>query len=229
MNDNLITDSLDEIINNINKININNDEPLKDNLNLINNDKPKKDNLNLINNDKPKNKSNKELRKKLTSYWAVELDMNIFLHPEIESRLKLNTNLIPLKKIHSTLLYVGKKINDLEKVFIEFENIECTLTIDRIGISSNAMALGVKSIVYKNENTNTECDLPTFAEKQHITLALADGIPAKDSVLTLYDKTDNIDTIVIPKNDDNQGNTSSKITYIEPQIIIQGKVKKYLF
>ncbi len=83
--------------------------------------------------------SNKKTKKNLTSYWAVELDTSIFQEcDEIKQFLITNPNIVQLKAIHSTLLYVGKKENTNESVFVPLENKECTLEIEGYGYSDDA-------------------------------------------------------------------------------------------
>jgi hypothetical protein len=124
-------------------------------------------------------KLTKKERKNMTMYWAVELDNSVFDNEEIKIFLDEHPNLIKLSKIHSTLLFVGKKINKDEEIFLSFVGKECCVTIDSFGHSDNAMALNVKSMTCDN------IDVPSFATRQHVTMALKEGVSAKDSVNTL--------------------------------------------
>ena len=148
-------------------------------------------------------------KKDLTAYWGISLSINILEHNEIKRILEENPQLIPLKNIHSTLLYVGKKEDDREKNYIMLEGVLCNLTITSIGVSEKAMALKVDKIVYTNDD-NIEKELISFPnQQQHITLALKQGIKPVDSVKTLLGEG----TIII---------------LTEP-LIIQGYIKRYLF
>ena len=121
-------------------------------------------------------------KKKLTLYWGVEINYKYEDLKNLNEDFYTKTEclqLIPLKKMHSTLLFVGKKENPNEEVFKPYEGKECKLIIDAFGYSDNALALRVKSIKIDDN------DVPTFATQQHITVALKTGIQAKDSVLTL--------------------------------------------
>jgi hypothetical protein len=150
--------------------------------------------------------SAKEKKKNLTSYWGVQLDNTLFDNLIIKQVLSDNKELIPLTKIHSTLLYVGKKEGNLDEEIIRpFENKKCLVTIDAFGSSEDALSMRVESIISDN------IDIPSFATKQHITTALKQGIQAKDSVNTLL------------------GCEGSKITFVHPKIVLEGIVKRYLF
>ena len=148
-------------------------------------------------------KLTKKERKYLTMYWAVELDNGVFDNEEIKKILDEHPSLIKLGKIHSTLLFVGKKINKDEEIFLSFAEKECCVTIDSFGYSDDAMALNIKSII---------CDdnvVPSFATRQHVTMALKEGVAAKDSVNTLL------------------GDGTVKL--LSTNITITGNVKRYIY
>ena len=148
-------------------------------------------------------------KKDLTAYWGISLSINILEHNEIKRILEENPQLIPLKNIHSTLLYVGKKEDDREKNYIMLEGVLCNLTITEIGVSEKAMALKVNKIIYINDD-KIEKELISFPnQQQHITLALKQGIKPVDSVKTLLGEG----TIII----------------LTKPLIIQGHIKRYLF
>lgn len=140
-----------------------------------------------LDNTLTKTKSNKQKKKFLTMYWGIELSTELFNNDVIKSIFESNPNLVPLKKIHSTLLFVGKREGvEEEKDFIPLESKQCKLIIDAYGVSEDALALRVKSITYETEDGETK--MPAYPNKQqHITMGLRVGIPAKDSVLTLLD------------------------------------------
>jgi hypothetical protein len=139
-----------------------------------------------------------------TAYWGIQLDNKIFEHEEVQLRLNAYLTLCPLKDIHSTLLYVGKRSSEKEQTFIDLEHNVCKLVIDGIGVNSKAMALSVKSI----KMLSSETDVPTYAEKQHITLALDEHTQPRHSVLTLNDK--------------------STFTLLANEIEIYGKIRRYI-
>ena len=156
-----------------------------------------------------KNDNPKKSKKNLTSYWGVSLNLSIVTeNAELQSFLKSHDNLILLEKIHSTLLFVGKKENDNERVFIPLEGKLCQLEIIGFGSSESAIALDVKSITYKND-ANESTDVPSFATKQHVTIALSKGTKAVESVKTLLGE--------------------GTYTKFDKPIIVTGTVKRYLF
>jgi hypothetical protein len=118
-----------------------------------------------------------------TLYWGVELDPIVILeHPTIKASLTSHAELIPLVKMHSTLLYVGgKRDNPNEESIKMYEGKMCTLTIDAMGSSLNAVALRVADIKFDEIPDK----VPTFAICQHVTVALSKGTKAVNSVKTL--------------------------------------------
>ena len=132
---------------------------------------------------KPASACEKETSKKnLTAYWGIELDPEVFEHPPIKTHLEGHQELIPLKKIHSTLLYVGKKDdNPHEAKFQPLEGKECTLQVTHFGTSEEAMALQIHAITYQDEH-DCETPVPTHATQQHVTMALKKGVKPVDSV-----------------------------------------------
>ncbi len=155
------------------------------------------------------NISEKKSKKILTSYWAVDLQKSlIFTIPEISSFLESHKELIPLEKIHSTLLFVGKKENENEQYFFPLEGKECQVIISGYGYSENAIAMEVDNITYLSE-TGENIKVPTFAIKQHITTALSTGTKPVDSVKTLTGE-----------------GTITKFPHV---IIVTGRIKRYFF
>jgi len=149
----------------------------------------------------------KKSRKNLTAYWGIELDTNIFDHQHIHIHLTEKPDLIKLDKIHSTLLYVGKKDdNPHEDKYHHIEGKDCQLTISKFGCSTDAMALFVDKITYHNEQ-HEEVNVPTHAIQQHVTMALKKGVKAVDSI-----KCFEHGLIDLP----------------EP-LVIRGKIKRYLW
>ena len=160
--------------------------------------------------------SSKQIKKNLTSYWGIALSDDtrnfIFNNLQIKEILNNNHNLIPLLKIHSTLLYVGKKLNEDEAKFLPFENKECVLIVNEVGYSNDSMALKVESINLEKgliEDNNT---IPSFAETQHVTLALRTSVMAKDSVKSV--NGENKDAVKVVFNESLQ---------------LKGIVKRFLF
>jgi hypothetical protein len=147
--------------------------------------------------------NNKASKKNLTSYWGIEFsnESSVLL---TETGSPVMNGLVPLKKCHSTLLYVGKKVNPNEAAFADFEGADCVVTVDAFGLSTDAMAFRVTTILTDNGRT-----VPSFAEKQHITFALREGVPAKDSVKTLLG--------------------DGTVTPLDKLLILTGKVKRFLY
>lgn len=132
-------------------------------------------------------------------YWAIELSVeDVMKNLQIKDFITTHNELNPLDKIHSTLLFVGRKKKvkqeeiesvmeqlkikeDPEDQYIKFNKRDCILTIKQFGYSSNAMALDVDSITFIDDNS--KC--PSNAIKQHVTMALSNGTKAVDSVKTL--------------------------------------------
>jgi len=147
-------------------------------------------------------------RRNMTSYWGVSLRRDPLDIPQVKQILSENPNLIINKGFHVTLLYVGKKINDNEAVFLPYDTKECQVEISGFGYSDDALALKVNQVI---------CDdvvLPFFGEegkKMHVTVALKTGIKPVDSVKTLHDT--NKDRIVdFPEN-----------------IVLKGWMKRFLY
>lgn len=151
----------------------------------------------------------KEKKKNLTAYWGVDLDMSILDKKEIKEFLELNPLLIKNKKIHCTLLYVGKKEGNVdEEKFKDLEGKEVFVNITGFGHSENAMALQVDLVSYVNDS-NEIIVVPFFGVQKHITVALKEGVKAVDSVKTLLGEG----TVI---NFDNE-------------YIVKGSIKRYLF
>jgi len=152
--------------------------------------------------------SAKQLKKNMTAYWGVALSNDVFENELIKSFLEEHKELVPLKKIHSTLLYVGKKENPLEETYKDLEGIECTLIIPGYGYSENAMAFKVDGVTYIGAD-NMTVNVQSFAVQQHVTMALKAGTKAVDSVKTLLGEG----------------------TFVEfPETLkIAGHIKRYLF
>jgi hypothetical protein len=164
-------------------------------------------------------------------YWAIELSREeVMKNKQISDFLANHPELIPLDKIHSTLLFVGrtkkpkneKNLSDLmseklkitddsdipnnpEEPYIKINNLDCVLTINQFGFSENALALDVESILFQHDNS--KC--PSNAIKQHVTLALAKGVKAVDSVKTLLGE--------------------GTIEKLDVPLILYGKVKGYKY
>lgn len=131
-------------------------------------------------------------------YWAVELSLDeVMQNTQLREFIESHKDLIPLEKIHSTLLFVGRKkktkvtdietdlvtlsLNDAEEPYIKNNQRYCVLTVKQFGYSSKALALDVESIVFNDDLS--EC--PTNAVRQHVTIALSKDTKAVDSVKTL--------------------------------------------
>lgn len=135
--------------------------------------------------NKIENTENKPKKIKKTLFWGIEIKKDqILSHPKINQILSENPTLIPLKSMHSTLLYVGRKDDIDECMFAPFRFKKCRLVVSSFGFSENAMALKVDSMKF-TEDSLSSTEIPTYATTQHITVALADGVKAVDSVKTL--------------------------------------------
>lgn len=138
-------------------------------------------------------------RKQDVLYWGIDLELSdILINQEIKTFLDNHPELIQLKKVHSTLFFVGRKkvektekdvsdilenmsLLDPEEPYKKLNGKECELIINAFGYSDDAIALNVQTIKIKDDDS----DCPTNAKRQHITIALKTGIKAVDSVKTL--------------------------------------------
>ena len=197
-----ITDNFNIVLNDINLMN-------KEIINITENivlPKNTQNNQTLITNNNniniDTNTNTNKSKKNKTLYWGIEI--NNFNNEEINEFIKDKTHLILLKKIHSTLLFVGKKDNDDEKIFYEYEGQNCMMLISEFGYSNDALSIKVDSIVLSNSK-----NVPTFATQQHITFALRESVKAVDSVKTLLGE--------------------GTIIKLNNPVIIHGIVKRFLY
>mgnify|MGYP001574885821 CR=1 FL=1 len=149
-------------------------------------------------------------KKNLTAFWGISIDKDIIIqHELIKKYLSENPELVVITKpIHSTLLYVGKKPDNPDELkYIPLEKKKCTLIIDSFGYSKEALALKVEKITYDDESGLIK-DVPSHAILQHITLALKEGIPAKDSVKSF---------------------SEGVIIKFDSSLIMSGEIKRYLY
>ncbi len=147
----------------------------------------------------------KVVKPKKTLYWGIQLDVNAILeHDLIKNSLVEKSNLIPQKHMHSTMLYVGKKDDERELVFNDHKEKMCNVIVTGHGLSDSALALQVEGIKF----VDGEDAVPTFATTQHVTVALASGVKAVDSIKSF-------DEGVVTKYDEN--------------LILSGKLKQYFF
>ena len=144
-------------------------------------------------------------------YWGVDLNLtDVMEHSEIKSFLAKHPTLVPLKKIHSTLLFVGKTPLDPEtsqketpETYKMIDGQNCITTVTGFGYNDQAMALDVVSIKFKE----TSEDLPSNAVHQHITVALAPKAKAVDSVKTF----------------------NENVVKLSEPLVLSGRVKGFLF
>ena len=165
-------------------------------------------------------------------YWAIELSLEeVMKNTQIKDFIESHKELIPLEKIHSTLLFVGRKKKvkvdadisssvdkiesvmaelkiqekpeDPEEPYIKSNHRECVLIVKQFGHSANALALDVDSIQFTDDSS--KC--PSNAVRQHVTMALANGTKAMDSVKTLIGE--------------------GTIEVLDTPLILYGKVKGY--
>jgi 2'-5' RNA ligase len=130
-------------------------------------------------------------KQRKTLYWCIELDAEIIKnHDLIKKSLEENSEeLTPLKQMHTTLLYVGRKDDERENVFEEHKQKLCNVTISGHGVSTDAIALKVSKLEFAPNNElnniiNITDKVPTFAVVQHVTVALNNkkGVKAMDSI-----------------------------------------------
>jgi hypothetical protein len=152
--------------------------------------------------------SARRMRKNMTSYWGVELRNEIFNNVTISNILKEYPSLVPLDRLHCTLLYVGKKECDNEKVFVPFERRVCKVFVDAVAYSEDALVLRVKRVTYK-EGDNI-LDMQHFQDQLHVSLAVnkSKGVQTKNSVDAF---------------------ASGTITEFDTEIVLTGKVKRFVF
>jgi hypothetical protein len=116
-------------------------------------------------------------------YWGVEVDAKTVLEiPEVSDFLAQNPHLVPRERMHTTLLWVGRKSAVDDSHYNSLIGRDCDLLVERFGTSDRALALDVRRVVFADSYK----DVPARpAQRQHVTVALADGEKAVDSVLTL--------------------------------------------
>ena len=142
----------------------------------------------------------KNVNQNRTQYWGISVDTNVVLnHPEIFIPKELG--LVPNKDMHTTLLFVGGKASN---EYDEHIDKECTMAVVGYGYSDKALALEVGEVLF----ADTEEPVKSHAVKQHITVALAKGTKAVDSVKTLL------------------GEATMVRKFVEP-IILHGKLRRY--
>ncbi len=116
-----------------------------------------------------------------TLYWSIQLDTNTILNHElIKKSLDSNKQLVPLTHMHSTLLYVGRKDDNREKIFEQYKDKLCNVTVTCHGVSNDALALKVSKLEFAD--TYLTDKVPTFATIQHVTVALNKDVKAVDSI-----------------------------------------------
>ena len=118
-----------------------------------------------------------------TVYWGIEVDTaTILAHEPVKKSMEENPQLVPQPKMHTTLLFVGRKDDEREKLFLPHKDQECLVTVDAHGISKDALALRVSSLQFVDDSIKTEV-VPAFPNKiQHVTVALSPGTKAVNSI-----------------------------------------------
>lgn len=150
---------------------------------------------------------NNRIRK--TLYWGVDISKDNIL-PLLEQHNitdYIEQNNLKLKdEFHATLLFLNKNNLHQEEKYKELEGLDCILEINKIGKTPNAIAFQIENMTYTKNDNNIQ--LPSDQESiNHITIALANGTKAKDSVKSLHNETN--------------------ITDLNEKFIIKGKVKRY--
>jgi len=136
-------------------------------------------------------------QKRKTLFWAIELDVGKILDTMSQF---ISDNLTPLKEMHSTLLFVGKKMDPREEKYFAIEGQLCELAITQFGKTDNAIALKVDSIISATDRTL----IPSDNTIQHITVALAEGVKPVNSVESF-----------------------SNMIVLDKPLFLSGKVKRY--
>lgn len=146
-------------------------------------------------------------------YWAIDIDVKkVMENEQIKNFIGNHKELIPLEKIHSTLLFVGRKkkncensinLENPEDIYIKNNDREVIMTVKQFGYSPNAFALDVESIMFVDDKNNC----PSNAIRQHVTMALSNGTKAVDSVKTLLGE--------------------GTIEMLETPLVLYGKIKGY--
>lgn len=122
---------------------------------------------------------------KSTLYWAINLDLKQVLE-SVEHVFETSPQLVPNKEVHTTLLFVGRKENSNEQELLVHKDKQCTIIVDAYGLSNDALCLRVSSMVF----SDTKEPVPSFQTvTQHVTVALAKGVKAVDSVKALNNMT----------------------------------------
>lgn len=117
-------------------------------------------------------------KEKSTLYWAIHIPELATVLDLVSLALSNNSDLIPNKEVHTTLLFVGRKPNEDEKVFLPNKDKSCNVMVSGYGITEDALSLRVESMVF----TDSLVPVPTFQTvTQHITVALSKGTKAVDS------------------------------------------------
>jgi hypothetical protein len=117
-------------------------------------------------------------------YWGIELDKDeILQNATVSYWLAEFPVLVPLSKgMHTTLQWIGRKSDIDDSHYHELIGKECQVAVSRLAVSDTAMALEVSDMVFVD---NGEAVPAKPNKKQHITVALAPGEKAVDSVMTL--------------------------------------------
>lgn len=140
---------------------------------------------NQVTNQVTKTEQNTKKPRQFT-YWAIELDNSIFEQPEVKEFLAANPHLVPLNKVHSTLLFVGGSkdpvVHTRAAEVSQHKDKRCVVETDGFGYSDKACALSVTSIMLEDIGEV----MPSYPNKhQHVTLALSAKTKAVESVETL--------------------------------------------
>jgi hypothetical protein len=116
---------------------------------------------------------------KSTLFWGVKIEpLSVFSNDEIQDVLKKYPKVIPLKNIHVTLLYVGRKSNSDEDKIIPFKYNQCHVICKSICFNDDAVVLRIDSLRYDGEDQS----IIDPNRPYHITLALRESVKAKDSI-----------------------------------------------
>ena len=133
----------------------------------------------------PKQKQPQPQQKKplKTVYWGIEVDIaTILAHEPVAKSLTENPQLVPLKKMHTTLLFVGRKEDERDKLFLPYKDQMCQISVNAHGLSQDALALRVSKLEFVDDTIKGDA-VPAYPNiAQHVTVALKDGVKAVESV-----------------------------------------------
>ena len=131
----------------------------------------------------PKQQQQQQKKPLKTVYWGIEVNIApILAHEPVAISLTENPQLVPLKKMHTTLLFVGRKEDERDKLFLPYKDQMCQISVNAHGLSQDALALRVSKLEFVDDTIKGDA-VPAYPNiAQHVTVALKDGVKAVESV-----------------------------------------------